>query len=78
MITNTSGPLLLNTEVLSWNFLLIDRMAHYIIARVDKDTYKKGPCVALQGIRIDSNAFDDEAGPDMVRKIERFFTQEKE
>ena len=59
-------------------FFIDDRMAHYIIARVDKDTYKKDPSVALQEIRIDSNAFDDEAGSDMVRKIERVFTQEKE
>lgn len=59
------------------DFVIDDRMAHYIIARIDKDIYKKDPYAALKGIRIDSNAFDDEAGSDMVSKIEEVFTQEK-
>lgn len=59
-------------------FFIDDRMAHYIIARVDKDIYKKDPGAALQEIRIDSNVFDDEAGSDMGRKIKKLFAQEKE
>ena len=59
-------------------FFIDDRMAHYIIARVDKDAYKKDLRSALQEIRIDSNVLDDEAGSNMGRKIEKVFTQEKE